>query len=47
MGGERGKGGEEGGVIGGNIVEGKPIEVRLISAVSLFARGRQDQIGGS
>jgi len=30
LGGERGKGGEEGGVVGGNIVEGKPVEVTLI-----------------
>jgi len=28
--GERGKGGEEGGVVGGNIVGGKPVEVMLM-----------------
>jgi len=30
LGGDRGKGREEGGVVGGNIVGGKPVEVMLI-----------------
>jgi len=30
LGGERGKVGEEGGVVGGNIVGGKPVEVTLM-----------------
>jgi len=30
LGEERGKGGEEGGVVGGNIVGGKPVEVTLM-----------------
>jgi len=30
LGGERGNGGEEAGVVGGNIVGGKPVEVTLM-----------------
>jgi len=30
LGGERGKGGEERGMVGGNIVGGKPVEVALM-----------------
>jgi len=41
--GERGKGGEEGGVVGGNSVGGKRVEVTLMQVASLFSRGREDQ----
>jgi len=47
MGGERGNGGEDGGVVGGNIVGGNPVEVTLIKAASRFSREREDQSGAS
>jgi len=47
MGGERGKGGEDGGVVGGNMVGGNPVEVTLMKVASLFNRGRDVQSGAS
>jgi len=47
MGGERGNGGEDGGVVGGNIVGGNPVEVTLMKVASLLRRGRDDHSGAS
>ena len=44
---ERGNGVEEGGVVGGNSVGGKPMEVTLICVASLFCREREVQRGAS
>jgi len=33
--------------VGGNIVGGNPLEVTPLKVVSLFSRGRDDQIGAS
>ena len=43
LGGERSNGGEEEGVVGGNMVGGNPVEVTPIKEASLFSRGREDQ----
>jgi len=43
MGGERGNGGEDGGVVGGNMVGGNAMEVTLMKVASLFRRGRDVQ----
>jgi len=45
--GERGTGGEEGGVLGGNIVGGNPVEVTPMKEASLLSSGRDDQRGAS
>jgi len=42
---EGGRGGEEGGVSGGNIEGGNPVEVTLMKVVSLLRSGREDQRG--
>ena len=43
--GKSGNGGEEGGVSGGNIVGGNPVEVTLIKVARLLRSGRQDDRG--
>jgi len=45
MRGERGSGGEDGGVVGGNIVGGKAVEVKLMKVASIFSSGRDVQSG--
>jgi len=45
VGGDRASGGEEEGVVGGNIEGGNPTEVTLMKVASLFSRGRDDQSG--
>ena len=45
--GESGIGGEEGGVSGGNIVGGNPVEVALMNVASLLRRVRVFQRGAS
>jgi len=47
MGGERRGRGEEGGVAGGNIEGGNPVEMTLMKVASLFSTGRDDQSGAS
>jgi len=47
MGGERESGGEEGGVVGGNIEGGNPVAVTPMKEACLFNRGRDDQSGAS
>ena len=47
MGGERESGGEEAGVVGGNIMGRNPVEVTPIKEASLFSRGRDSQSGAS
>ena len=47
MRGERGSGGEEGGVSGGNIVGGNPVEVTPMKVASLLRSGREDHRGAS
>jgi len=45
--GERGNEGEEGGVVGRNIVGGDPVEVTPIKVASHFSSWRDDQSGAS
>jgi len=45
--GERGSGGEEGGVSGGKIEGWNPVEVTLMKLASLLSRGREYQRGAS
>ena len=45
--GERGSGGQEGGVFGGKIVKGNPVEVMLMKVARLLSSGREDQRGVS
>jgi len=45
--GDRGSGGEEGGVFGGNIGGGNPVEVTPMKVARHLSSGREDKRGAS